>query len=100
MKEKLTYSTKSRAPSLGHKKGHGNPSSAHSSRGMSGVKRQKSSGAGLQGLSVGQKVPMEMFDQKYTAPNPHGMTKIQNANSIKKGTKKALGGSQRKFFGL
>lgn len=75
----------------------------HSARGMSTVKNPKSSSAGLQGLSIGQKVPMKIFEQNYkdgAKPVTEGMAQIHDANKIKRGTKKALAGKQSKFFGL
>jgi hypothetical protein len=94
------YSTASRAMNLGSKKGHGNPSEEHSSRNMSTVRKPKSSAAGLQGLSVGQQVPMDIFQQKYQKPDVHSMTQHVESNVVKRGTKKALRGAQSKFFGL
>ena len=82
------------------RKPNANPSNLHASRKGATVKRPRSSSSGMQGLSIGQKVPMNIFQQKYTKPNQHGMAQVVDANTIKKKTKKALGGKQKQFFGL
>ena len=98
----MTNNSKSHAKSLGHRTGVGSPITANSSsgRGKNPSKKIKSSSAGLQGLSIGQKVPMQIFQQKYLKPNEHGMGKVQDANRIKKKVKTALAGKQKQFFGL
>lgn len=97
------FSKKTNPRMTGQSKGHAHPDSNFSSRKGSGVKQPTGTSkmrTGMQGLSVGQKVPMDIFQQSYKKPNNHGMPQVVEANVIKKKTKSALKGPQRKFFGL
>jgi hypothetical protein len=80
------------------KKGNANPSNAHSSRFGSTAKNQKTSGKGNLGLSVGQVVPMKMFNNPPTTI--HSQVKHVDANKIKKAAKGALAKGQKRFMGL
>jgi hypothetical protein len=109
MKNKSTssYSDKFSANQMrGHRTGHGNPDNNHSARVGSSAPKQKGRSRlaldGLQGLSTGTKVPMEMFQPDYSKKTDditHQVGTV-DANGIKRGTKGALKGKQKQLFGL
>lgn len=82
------------------KMNNANPDQSANTRRGAKVKQMTSSKDGMQGLSIGQRVPMNMFDQKYQKPSPTSMSKVTGANQIGAEVKKALKGKQKQFFGL
>ena len=102
---RYSYAGGNSPPRLGARKGHGNSDGSHSNRKPS-TRYSPSSRAGLQGLSVGAKVPMKMFQQDYKGKNLKGAQDVTQgmathipATRVKKKVKLAARKSNR-FMGL